>query len=178
MRSRRPWLILVFVLVPTVARANDHVADLLFAASLGGGSVLRGGRAAITWTMPKPTTRDVALFLDLSVLDGEHDDNDVTKVGYLFGIRWTPAGENQKHLPTFHALVGDMKHNSGPEKGNHWAFAFGGGYEIVPVATRTVSEWAFRTDADVIVVNDASSFVRASAGVVWRWHPPQKGKAP
>ena len=177
MRIRPSGLALVVLLVPAVVTADDHRADRFagFTRS-GGGSSLFGIHVTDAITIPNMKSKDLALLADLSVHFGSHNENDMTRVPYLVGLRWTFAKDNlppeqkPKFLPFVHGLVGGVYTNNGAESGNSFAGVIGAGFDYVPRRGQARREgWAVRVQFDYIGSGD--DFTRFSTGLVYRFKP-------
>src|SRR5215510_5789092 len=88
MRIRRLCLIVVVMLIPSTAGANDHVASFFAGYSLAGGSKLSGVQQAFDKVINKPWDKKCSIVGDLSLNIGEHNGADLTRVTYLSGVRF------------------------------------------------------------------------------------------
>lgn len=165
------WLALAAVLVPTAAGADDHRADVYGGFSFSHGSKLWGLHESYAVTVLPPS--DLSLAGDLSVHFGSQGGNDVTRVTYLFGPRWTLDTRATKHKVLAHVLLGGVYTNNGTPDTKDFAVAFGGGWEFIsrPAAAGTSSEGlGFRVQADyVVTAGDNDDFPRVSAGIMYRF---------
>ena len=177
MRIRLFCLVLAILLVPTLARADDHWADLYAAFSGGGGaSKLFGFHEAVAKGSPGPPLskrRKLSVVLsDLSVHFGSHDNGtDVTQVTFLFGGRYTLLKPEHKAKVSFHGLLGGVNTNDGGDKSTDFAGAVGFGLEYIPTPEDPKPGKAFgiRTQVDrVFRKGERSDFWRISGGIFYR----------
>ena len=168
MRLHRPVVLAVVlsVLLPSAARAHDHTADFCGAFSFASASKLFGLHETLAFTTPA-LDEDLAIVTDLSIHIGEHDDEDLTRLTFLGGIRYTPTGMRKfNNVVHFHLLVGGV-HDGAAEGSNEPALAFGAGYEFLAQRNAYPGGWAFRVQGDY-VVSGGEDFPRFSAGIVYR----------
>jgi hypothetical protein len=180
MRIRGFWLVVVMVLVPVTARANDHVAEFFGAPSFAFGSTLFGAHLAAAW-IPPTLGKDLTLGGEFSFHNGTEDGNSeklrmyFVRVGYLF-----EQYKEKGHLPSVHASLGGVHEQNAVEEVNRFAGSFGGGYEyLTPQARRLAAStemggpggYALVPRADVdYIVKEGHDFVRVSVGVALRFY--------
>jgi hypothetical protein len=181
MRIRRSWLVLVVLLVaPAGARADDHRMDFAFAPSFKRGSSLFGVHGAITLTALSPTVAsqppDIArknfslVPLDFSIHTGDDDqDNDERHITFMGGVRYTFTWkEHQGGMPYMQILAGGIHSKINDVGDLEPALAIGAGWEtIFGRSPTTEGKWGVRLQGDYIV-HDGQINPRLSAGVVWR----------
>jgi hypothetical protein len=166
--SLRLSALVLALLLPTLAHADDHNADQYAAfSSGGGGSTLFGYRHAFALESPRPSNRNLGFVLaDVSVQSGSQ----VTQVAFMAGPRVTIAKRVHPHKPLLQALVGGVYTNSAVAgtTDTDFAIALGAGYEFI---RNEESKWGFRILVDRIRrFGDADDWLtRGSAGVVYRW---------
>ncbi len=166
MRIRRLSLVVVLLLMPTAARAHDHIADFFGGGSGGYDSTLWGLHQQLGITLPW-VDRDFSAVADLSLHFGTHDGSDLTRATFLGGLRYMPSGDHRlTGLVSFHALVGNV-HDAGLDSSNAKALALGGAFEYLPKGRDTAGGWGVRVLADY-VFSRGEGFARVSAGVVYR----------
>jgi hypothetical protein len=179
MRIRLFCLVLAILLVPTLAGADDHWADLYAAASGGGGgSKLFGFHEAVAKGYPvdpaKPRKLSKLSFVlsDLSVHFGSHDNGtDVTQVTFLFGGRYTFAKPHHKAKFSAHGLLGGVNTNDGGDKNTDFAGAVGFGVEYLPTPKdpRLGKGLGIRAQVDrVFREGERGDFWRISGGIFYR----------
>lgn len=175
MRIRRPWLVLVLLLVPTIARAHNHFADVCFGVSDAHESMLVGPFVTVSKTFETSTDsklRNLSLIGDLSTHWGSHDDLDVRRVFFMGGLRYTFAGDqHQKHLPFVEVLLGGVHNKDDDGNGNSEgdadpALAIGAGYEHV--MSGSPYGWGIRVQGGYIV-RPGDVTPRISVGLVKRF---------
>jgi hypothetical protein len=173
MRVRRPWLFLLVLLVPGIARADDHKADVMAALSYGNGSTTWGPHVSAACVLPV-LDRRLSVLGDMSSHFGSDDGNDADRVAMMGGFRFTATkpGTYSEHQPFGHVLLGAVHSHEGGED-TDFAVAFGGGYEFVPNraakssgATPGHEGVAFRVQLDYLA---GAGFFRFSGGVVYRF---------
>ncbi len=167
MRIRRPWLVVVVLLLtPAAASADDHTADFFGAFAFAHASKLWGIHTSLAIALPEVVHQDLSLVADLTLHIGTHDEQDVTRVTYMGGIRYTPTGMRHPRHQVFGQVLGGGVHDGGPATSNKWALAVGGGYEYL---FREKSRgWGVRGEVDRVFVRDREDFLRVSAGIVYR----------
>lgn len=179
MRVRRPWLLLMVLLIPGVlftpaaAHADDHRAELFAAGfSFVPGSLLLGPHVAFGMTLPKPGSKDFSVVTDFSTHFGPDEDTG-KRVTFAAGGRWSATLRD--HFELVHsarALLGGVYGTDLGVGDTDFAFLVGYEAEYIPNRTRAAYEgWAFRAQADYVVrKGDSENFFRFSTGVVYRWH--------
>jgi hypothetical protein len=169
------WLVLVAVLVPATAQADDHRADLYAGFGYANASHLWGLHEAYAWTLKDSggLANDISILGDVSLHFGSHGGNTVTRVTYLVGPRWTIPTPEPHHKLLAHALIGGV--HSNPEADTKdWAVAFGGGWEYILRPATSPKESSeglgvrFQVDY-VIRVGDNENFPRVSGGLIYRF---------
>jgi len=177
MRMRLFCLVLGVLLVPTLARADDHWADLYAAFSGGGGaSKLFGFHEAVAKGPARSASTNLKklsfVLSDLSVHFGSHDDGtDVTQVTFLFGGRYTLLKPEHKAKVSFHGLLGGVNTNDGGNKNTDFAGAVGFGVEYIPTPQDPNPAKAIGIRAQVDRVfrkGDREDFWRISGGIFYR----------
>ena len=169
MLSRRLWLVVVVMLIPTAGRAHDHNADYFLAGSYAKGSNIWGLHQAFAKTI-KPGDYDWSVVGDLGFHFGSHDGSGVTRIAFVGGVRYTFPGNPKVHKNrlSLHALGGGVRTHEGAESDTDPALVLGAGYEFLPRGHMSAAGWAFRIQGDY-VVNDRESFPRVSLGFVHRF---------
>ena len=186
MRLRRSWLVLVVLLVvPAGARADDHRMDFAFAPSFKRGSSLFGFHGAITLTALSPTVasqppdiarRNFSLVpLDFSIHTGDDDDddddedNDKREITFMGGVKYTFTWrEHQGGMPYMQILAGGIHTKINDVGDLEPALAIGAGWEnIFGRGPNNEGKVGVRFQGDYIVHGGQIS-PRLSAGVVWR----------
>lgn len=175
MRIQQPWLVLAVLFFPAAAHADDHRADRFAAFSRASGSSLFGVHLTDAIILPMANTqKDLALLGDLSVHFGSRNENDVTRVTFLGGLRWTFAKEidarkeRPKLLPFVHVLLGGVYTNDGAANGTDPAVGLGAGVDYV---RRGAAREAWATRLQVDYIQGGEGFLRVSAGLVYRFEP-------
>ena len=187
MRVRLIGMVLGLLIVPIVARANDHRADAAMSASVtDGGSLLFGARLTLGKTFLLPATAAEeprfpclpGLVGEISAEFGTHDNTDESNTFLLAAGRCSFA----KSRSLIHALgylgmsnTPDGNLSDGPKD-----FAFGAGvaWDIAfadrqEVSMTEYSGWGLRLQLDMIQrkgIRDAVT--RFSAGFVYRFPRP------
>lgn len=173
MRSRRLWLALGVLLIPSAALADDHRAGLFAGISFARGSTLVGFHESLEVTSKTPANRDLSFVADFNVNFGSHDNgNDVTQVPFLFGVRYMPTwmADHQRLVPFGQLLVGGVYTNDGVDNGTNSAVAFGGGVDFLPTRDATHEGWGIRAQFDYIVRSgERDNIPRFSAGAIYRF---------
>lgn len=175
--SRRLVPLVLALLLPTLAHADDHNADQFGGLSGGGGgSTLFGYRHAFALEAPRPNNRDLGFVLaDVSVQFGE----EVTQVAFMAGPRWAIGKPDNPNKLLLQFLAGVVYTNDGSEvttgttdtidtTNKDFSIAVGVGYEFI---AHRYSKWGFRIQADGIRrFGDADDWLpRVSVGLVYRW---------
>jgi len=181
MRIALSCLVLVSLLVPTVARADDHRMDLYGGGSGGtGGSRLFGFHESLAWVGTPKMKRLSIVLSDFSVQFGKDDSTRVTQVIWATGVRYTGFKYDHKHKPFAQLLVGTVYSNDGLPDANDGATIVGFGYEFVPTPSDEDPKKAFavRVQADRVFRGGArEDFWRYSVGLMYRFgqhaHPPK-----
>lgn len=162
-------VVLIFLLMPATAWANDHVASIFGALSFLSGSTHRGGHGALEVALPSSHTwhDEVGLVVDASVHGGTDAANAaVTKATLMFGVRGLYRPHSR--LVLFgHLLGGGHRSQIGANVDNGGAVGAGGGYDIL-ISRPGSSGWIFRNQFDWVNVAGENS-VRASAGFGYRF---------
>jgi hypothetical protein len=170
MRVQRPWLFLLVLLVPAIALADDHKADVAGAVSYGNGSTTWGPHVMAACSLPF-LDHNLSVLGDFSAHFGSDDGSDADRVSLMGGVRYTfaKAKSYPKHVPFGHVLLGTVHSHEGGED-TDFAVAFGGGYEFVPYRSANPRQEgvAFRVQADYLA---GAGFFRFSGGVVYRFKP-------
>jgi hypothetical protein len=162
--GRRCLVVVVLLLIPTAARAHDHVADFFGAFCYAHASNLAGVQQSLAIALPF-WEKDISFVTDTSFHVGKHDGEPLTRVSYLLGLRYTPTGmQHPSHLFSVHGLVGGVR-DGGLNTNNDWAVALGGGYEYL--LDGNPEGWGFRTQVDY-VISGGENFPRISGGIVFR----------
>jgi hypothetical protein len=170
MRVQRPWLslLVLLVLVPGTARADDHKADVAAALSYGNGSTTWGPHVVAACSLPF-FDYNLSAVGDISAHFGSDEGSDADRVTLMGGVRYTVArpGSHSKHVPFGHVLLGAVHSHEGGED-TDFAVAFGGGYEFVPYRSEKPRQEgvAFRVQLDYLA---GAGFFRFSGGVVYRF---------
>ena len=168
MRVRRPWLVVVMLLVPAVAGAHGHKADFYAAASRTTGSSLWGPQTTLSITSPIPTSLDMSILGDFSAHVGEENSVDMTRLAFMIGTRWTASIRgNDKHLGYGQVLGGGVHDHVGGTDATHRALAFGAGYEFDPEGEDSAFAVRFQIEY-VKVFGGGEDFPRTSVGIVYR----------
>lgn len=177
MRIRCIWVILAVLLVPAIAQAHFHNADASAALSFDAASTLVGGHTQVGITFPRPKGRDLGLLLDLTIHHGQHEDRDVTRVGFMGGVRYM-LDRSKRFVPSGHVLVG-LQHDAGlPRFKTDLAIAVGGAFEITLTEDLDTGQgWGTRFLVDY-VFSDVDNFPRFSGGVVYRFGQQLKKPQP
>src|ERR1044071_4167284 len=114
MGSSRSWLVLVVALIPSVASADNHFADMAFAGSVAGQSVLGGVQGTVAFLLgqkahdysapPKP--RQWSVLVDGTAhFVGIHEGEELKQFSYAAGVRRTLSNRhNERYLHFAHAL--------------------------------------------------------------------------
>lgn len=177
MRLRPLCVVLMLVLVPTTAQANDHVASIFGALSMLTGSTHLGGHGSVEVALPiaHPIHDDLGLLVDSSVHGGTDDGTSITKATLMFGLR----GLRRPHARLIlfaHFLGGFHRSQIGAAVDNGLAGGAGAGLDILlGVAGRTPRPgttgdpgWMFRAQADWVRVAGENS-ARVSFGLGYRF---------
>jgi hypothetical protein len=173
MRTRLSCLVLGFLLIPSLARADGHWADF-YAAFVGGGggSNVYGIHSAFAATSPGGPSHYLSFVLtDVSIQSGSHDGSDVTQITFLWGPRVTFSKPDHKLKPSVHVLLGGVT-TDGVADGTTFATAFGGGVEYLPNPTDKDRKKGFGVRAQidrVVRSGDREDFWRISGGVFYRF---------
>jgi hypothetical protein len=180
MGTRHAWLVLIVLLAPVGARADNHWFDVATAYSAAGGlSWLSGGQATVTVPVgsrehpPLPSN----VVVDFSVQHGSHLNKrttlheDLTQYSYLAGYRWSHARRpKDSRLAFAQVLVGRVVRNGSELDGTHFAVAIGGGVEFLKRGDKLVLP-GFRAQGDVVVLPGAdlkNGYFRLTAGPIFR----------
>src|SRR5687767_1849177 len=111
-------VVLMSLLVPTAARASDHVAGIFGAISALSGSTLRGGHGTLEVSLSNPQrVHDYFdLLVDSSVHAGEDDTGAaVTKITLMFGGRalYRTSNGNGRYILFAHGMFGTHRSHIG-----------------------------------------------------------------
>ena len=165
--------LLVLILIPAAAHADDHRADWYVAFSGGtGASSLYGFHNAFAIAINTPTLHRLSIVPgDVSVQFGSHDGEAARQATYLAGARLTVSKHGSHVKPTVHALAGTVIAYRGAVNSTSGAISVGGGLEYVRddparvqatiVGARMQVDYIMRTD-------DQDNFWRVSGGLVLR----------
>lgn len=191
MGVRRYWLVLAVLVIPAVAGAGDHQADVFLAPSylIGPGSKIKlgGWHASVAVTLPEKKWLGFIVDVSGHYLGGDDDPQqtcmtqpcpqpDRTQITFMLGPRFTPLKGQDPHHPLHmlfaHAMVFGAVHRTG---GSHvggatsGALALGVGYDF-PVTEKDT--WIPRLQVDYVwpVSSDVRHGWRISAGLVYRLH--------
>jgi hypothetical protein len=176
MRVRRPWLLLVLLLLPSAARADDHTAEFYAAGfSFVPGSFLIGPHVAFGKTIELPRykgfDKNLSIVGDFSTHFGPNEEEG-KRVTFAVGGRVSATIRDYfKLVHSGRALVGGVYGTDRPEPETNLAFLFGYEAEWMP-GRRTLEYegWGFRAQVDWVVrKGDAENFARVSTGFVYRW---------
>jgi len=184
MRGRLTALVVTLLLVPALALADGHKADYFSGASGGtGGSKLAGFTQSLVFGVANCRWLNVTA-ADASVQFGGENGKDLTQVTYQAGVRVTltsfkdsPANDTQ--LKVFVQGAGGFAYtNDGTsESGSNGVGSLGAGIQWfvgkVPVPGAPKEEQyggiGLQAQVDYIWRSERSGYVRASAGVVYRF---------
>jgi len=169
MRFRPLWLALVLVALPSSVFADDHRAGVFFGASFASSSSLLGVHGALVYTPSVDQPRFGIVVADVSVHSGSEGDDDITRKSFMSGARvafplTTTSGG--RHVPALQVLVGAV--GSGTDDGTVAAGAISAQWDFIPRPHSDAPDWAFRVQADYVLVGDLDNYARVSAGVVYR----------
>jgi hypothetical protein len=167
MRIGRLWIVVVvLLLMPATARAHDHTADFFGGVCYANASKLFGPHVSVAITIPTLLERDLSVVGDLATFIGTHDEQELTRVTSMVGIRYTPTGMRlSKHLAAFHFLIGSVR-DGGLDSSTKWASSVGGSWEYLR-NDKSAAGFAFRAQGDY-VISGGENFPRFSAGIVYR----------
>jgi hypothetical protein len=172
MRVRRPWLLMVALLIPGAASADDHRADIFAAAfSSVHGSLLLGPHVAFGKSLPESVPAWFNVVGEFSTHFGP-DEETGKRVAYAVGGRVSyPTLTHHKLVHSGRVLVGSVYGTERGEGDKDFSGVFGYEAEYIPTRTDDPYEgWAFRAQIDYVVrQGDSKNFVRFSTGVVYRW---------
>jgi hypothetical protein len=192
MRVRLSCLVLAMFLVPALAHADGHKADLYAGFSFGdGGSKISGFHQSLAWSLPSPKDSPspkahwlTLVIPDVSVQFGGHNGKDLTQVAYLFGARVSLTSRYSRHKVFAQGLYGGVYTNDGTvDAGSNQAGASGAGYETFfhdrTEAAKKIGDphlgLGFRVQIDYVFRSERESFTRASAGFVYRFAKHRPG---
>ena len=164
-------VVLLLLLVPATARANDHVASIFGGFGMLTGSAHRGGHGSLEVALPFGD-HGLGVLVDSSVHGGTDAGVDVTKATLLFGLRG--LYRHRRLILFAHAMVGMHRSHIGGQANNGGAGGAGGGFDVVlnnagSSATPGGPGWIFRNQYDWVKVAGKNS-LRASAGIGYRFH--------
>ena len=166
-------VVVMLLLVPTIAQANDHVARIAGGYSKLKSSSFDGGQGSLEVALPRTLNR-LAIVVDASINFGEDAGTDVTKVTALAGLRGVWRTAKERVVLFAHVLpLGGHRSHIGSDAENDWAWAggFGGDYVISGVGTGTAthrSGWVVSVQADwVRAAGDTS--LRINTGIGFRY---------
>jgi hypothetical protein len=166
---RRLCVALLFMLVPAVASADGHRAGFfgggsyLKASSLGGFHV--SGDVVFGDVTTPSKYKYFSLVGDFSLHSGTHDGEDTTIKLFMGGASMKfAASDTSPHVGSVHGLFG------GANGGGDTVFvtAIGGAYEFIKHRDGD-RQVGFRVQVDGVIPKDGDKFLRASAGVVFRF---------
>lgn len=163
-------VVLMVLLVPTTARANDHVASIFGAFSMLSGSTHSGGQGTleVSWPTQHNIHHYMAVLVDTSVHGGTDDaGNTVTKATILIGLRGLYRIPNQRLVVFAHGLVGGHRSQIAATADNGWAGGAGGGFDVL-IGNTTLSGFALRNQYDWVRVAGENS-LRVSIGFAYRF---------
>lgn len=182
MRIRLWCLVLIVVLVPALARADDHWADYYAAFSGGdGASKLFGFHQALAVTSPGAPSHYLSFVVtDVSIQKGSHDGSGVSQATFLWGGRVTLSKPGHRVKPSLHGLLGVVS-TDGVADGASFAGAIGGGLEYLPHPQDPDRKKGFgiRGQVDRVFRNGAGDdFWRFSGGIFYRFGQHVAGSKP
>lgn len=175
MRVRVACFVLGVLLIPTLARADSHIADFYSGFSGGGGgSTLLGFHQSFAKAWAEPPWCKLSAVGDVSVQFGSHNGRDVTQVVYSGGPRCTFAKHDWRNLLQAQLLVGGVYTNDGVAEPNDKALVLGVTYDraLTKASTRDTpfKGWGVRVEADrVFNGGDRESVNRYSVGLIYRF---------
>jgi hypothetical protein len=198
MGTRRSWLAVLVLLLPTSAGADDHWVDGSAAYSQAEGfSQLKGGHFAVTVplghidrTAEKKKTKNWNVTADYSFHAGTHEKAMISQRSATLGMRWSIPHEYHKWNVVFvSGLVGGSWTKGSSLAGNRVAFGGGIGWEFLPrvkedeppipgATPRPKKRWyelilmGYRSQAEVIFMtgggHPSKAYVRYSTGAIVR----------
>lgn len=181
MRIRRSWLVLVVLLLaPAEARADDHTMDFSGGPSGKWGSNLFGfhGTFTLTSLSPLEARKNFSLVpIDFSVHWGDDDedednDNDEKHITFMGGVRYTFTWKDlQGGMPYMQILAGGIHTKINDVGDLEPALAIGAGWEnIFGRVDQYTGKWGVRVQGDYIV-HAGQINPRLTVGVVRRILP-------
>lgn len=167
MRLLRPSLVVLVLFVPTTVQAHDHVADFFGGVTYANGSNLGGLHVTFAKTIRNPGDRNLAIVGDWTIHRGSHNGDDLTRMTFAVGPRWTFDTHNG-HVPSVHVLIGGVRDDAA-QNDTSVGVALGFSYEYLPAATRQSGAGVvYRVQTD-FVASGVDKFPRLSAGIAYRW---------
>jgi hypothetical protein len=174
MRIRALLFVVVLLLVPAIARANDHTASIFGAISFMSGSTLSGGHGQLeaSWPTSSRLHDFLSIIVDASVHGGSDNGDSVTRAALVGGVRFS-GRVGAKSVPFAQVLLGVMRSHRAAAAGNDAASVVGGGYEhLLGDTTSTDSQgWSLRTELDWVRAGGDNS-ARFSIGAAYRFKKP------
>jgi len=175
MRTLR-WAALLLLLVPAVAHADDHRADINLAFCYEKGSHIVGPRVALGLTLPVKINGKnlLSALADFSFNEFDFDgDREEKRRAFMGGVRLTIPTSKPHHKFEVHGLVGGVNAKDDGVSHDGIAGAFGGGWEYVPHPAMTQGEsshgWGVSVQLDVVIPKgQTDAFPRLSAGAIYR----------
>lgn len=160
---------LAFVLIPAVANADGHRAGFFGGGSYLKASSLGGFHVSGDIVFGDVTTANAykyfSLVGDFSLHKGTHDGGDATIKLFMGGVsKKFAASDTSPHVGSIHGLLG------GANGAGDTTFvgAVGGAYEFI-AHREADKQVGFRVQVDGIFPKDGDNFLRASAGVIFRF---------
>lgn len=174
MRIRALWFVVVLLLIPAIARANDHTASIFGGISFMSGSTLSGGHGQleVSWPTSSYVHDYLSIIVDASVHGGTHDGASVTRATFVGGVRLS-GRVGAKSVPFAQVLVGVMRSQRAAAAGNDPASVVGAGYEHLLGDTTTTDSrgWSLRTELGWVRAGGDNS-PRFSIGAAYRFKKP------
>jgi hypothetical protein len=177
MRTRRLWLALGFLLVPTLVHADDHRARAFAAMSQAYRSVLAGFYGSVDFSVPV-MEHDLGGIGEFSLNSGSHEDIDETNMTFMGGPSVALLPDLKKPFVfSAHLLVGVVSTDSDDDTRDDTSFSlgFGGAWDYSPRRPQEQNGFGARVQVDwVWAEGRAANFLRASVGGTYTWYPPKK----
>lgn len=184
MGTRRAWLVLLMVFLPTVARADDHWSEMSGAVSYAHLSDLTGVHVAAAVAVDRVTpaalakaARHWSLVGDFSAhVWGKHDHVDLNQYTLGVGLRRTLARYAYKrYVPFVQGTIGAALSRGSALDGDRGAITFGGGIDFVSRRKNSsgMLKWmgyGWRVQGDVVFPwsGEVNWYPRLSTGFVLR----------
>lgn len=174
MRIRHAWLVVMVLLAPAGARADNHWGDVRAAASYSAGSSLVGIQLTGTKTLGKEPPRLSDIVLDLNYQHGDH----VNQWAVFGGFRRTLVHEPYLNTqPFIQVLAGAAQDHHSPRIKNWDAMlATGLGIEFLRDKKKkdgtykeTLIAWRAQFDWIASLSGDIDPYARFSFGIVLRF---------